>query len=236
LNRKLLILVAGVMLLGSAAAEAQESARRLGIGGFLDYNRPILGMSKRYSQAVKMGGTISYVSSARTTVEMEYQYSKFGSGKLAGKTFVWQVDKNSYASPNARSDMKLQSGMINVLVRKHAQNAFVRSKATPYLAFGTGFFHYVARDTGLVYPGQSRTPLNTAITMAPARDRRTALTVSVGAGFELFASEAFAFDLRGRYNFVLGELRPFEDWGISKAPSLNMIDIGVGLKFYFKAK
>lgn len=235
MNRRLWVVMAGLAFLASAAG-AQEDIRRLSIGGFADYTRPILGMHGRFEQAGKFGGTFSYAPSARRTMEVEYHYSRFGSGKLAKKTFKWQVDGNSYASPKAMSDMKMQSVMFNALIRKRAQNAFARGKATPYLAFGTGFFHYVARDTGLVYPGQSRAPLNQAVTLTPSKDRRTALTVSVGAGLEVFASEVFAFDLRGRYNFVLGELRPFEDWGVKKAASLNMIDVGVGMKLYFKAK
>ncbi len=236
MGRKLLIMIAGLALLASAgASESQEFTRRVGIGGFFDYNRPILGMQQRYSQAPKVGGTFSFASSARTTVEMEYHHSRFGSGKLEKKTFTWQVDGKSYSSPAAKSDLTFDSVMFNALVRKHSENAFIRGKATPYLAFGTGFFHYVAHVSGLVYPGQTKAPLNTAQTFTPSQDRRTALTVSVGVGVEVFASEAFAFDLRGRYNFALGELRPFEDWGVKKAPSFSLIDIGAGVKFYFKA-
>lgn len=235
MNQRLWVVTVGLALLASGAG-AQEEGRRVGVGGFASYNRPVMGMQSRFEQAGKFGGTLSYSPSARRTVEVEYHHSRFGSGKLEKRQFTWQVDGKSYDSPGAKSDIIFDSVMFNALIRKRAQNAFVQGKATPYLAFGTGFFHYVSHVSGLIYPGQSKAPLNPALKLNPSRDRRTALTVSVGAGLEVFASKAFAFDLRGRYNFVLGELRPFEDWGIKKAASLNMIDVGAGLKLYFEAK
>jgi hypothetical protein len=51
-----------------------------------------------------------------------------------------------------------------------------------------------------------------------------------------FFSERAALDLRVRYNFVLGELRPFAVWGIEKTSFFHLLDVGAGLKFYISGE
>ena len=46
-------------------------------------------------------------------------------------------------------------------------------------------------------------------------------------------SDKAALDVRVRNNLVMGELRPFELWGVKKTFPFNLIDVGVGLKGYF---
>jgi hypothetical protein len=42
-----------------------------------------------------------------------------------------------------------------------------------------------------------------------------------------------ALDVRGRYHFILSELRPYDAWGLDKAFPLQMMDLSAGFKFYF---
>jgi opacity protein-like surface antigen len=84
--------------------------------------------------------------------------------------------------------------------------------------------------SGLLWPGQKN-----ALTqeLESFTDQRYALGFNAGLGVEAFVIDNVAVDLRGRYNFVIGQLRPLEDWGLSETFPLQLLDIGAGIKFYF---
>jgi len=69
--------------------------------------------------------------------------------------------------------------------------------------------------------------------MTPAQDTQTALSANLGFGMEAFITSSVALDVRARYNFIIGELRPFEDWKLQKVFPLQLFDLSAGLKFYF---
>ena len=76
--------------------------------------------------------------------------------------------------------------------------------------------------------------LDPGVHLEPFSDKRTTLGASIGLGLEAFILDNVSLDLRGRYNFVLGQLRPMETWGIDEGIWLQFFDIGTGLKFYFE--
>jgi hypothetical protein len=55
----------------------------------------------------------------------------------------------------------------------------------------------------------------------------------LGFGLEAFLTPTIALDVRGRYHFILSELRPYDAWGLDKAFPLQMMDLSAGFKFYF---
>ena len=66
-------------------------------------------------------------------------------------------------------------------------------------------------------------------------DTRTALGVNVGFGVEGFIFDNISVDLRGRYNVLLGELRPMEAWGIEgQTFPMQFWNVRAGMRFYFK--
>ncbi len=71
------------------------------------------------------------------------------------------------------------------------------------------------------------------VVMDRQEDTRTAVTAALGLGLEAFLTPTIALDVRGRYHFILGELRPYDAWGLNKAFPLQMYDLSAGFKFYF---
>ena len=89
----------------------------------------------------------------------------------------------------------------------------------------------------MIYPEQAPSgpgaPPDLTILLQPVEDTRTALSLNIGGGTQIHVGERVALDLRVRYNFVLGEMRPFAVWGIEKTSFFHLLDLGAGLKFYF---
>ena len=69
--------------------------------------------------------------------------------------------------------------------------------------------------------------------MARQEDTRTALTATVGFGLEAFLTPTIALDIRGRYHFLITELRPYDQFLLNKAFPLQMVDLSAGFKMYF---
>lgn len=247
MNRK--IGFAGILAVGllfCVSAPQAAEGKHTGIGVFGDLNVPVLSLSKWYSQAPKFGAMILHAPNENYTLEIEYHYSPFRNGKIEKKTFNWGVDQQNYASPNAKSEMKVQSLLFNFLFRLGKKDrAFSGRKASAYAMVGAGFVGYKNTISGLLYPYQTKAPLNTNPWPAsetrngqaggliePAVDRRVTVGVNFGFGVEKFFTPGASIDLRVRYNAAVGNIKPREAWGIKEAWPIQALDLGVALKFY----
>jgi opacity protein-like surface antigen len=229
--------MAGLFLLISASVTfGQEGAGRWGVGTFVDYNRAIFKLKDWYgSGRSQVGGVFTYVASSKASVEVEYHRSQFNHGSLEKRPFTWTVDNKPYLSPNAVSKMKINSFLVNVLVRKGTARTFGSGNYSPYLTVGVGFYDYKTDVRGLIYPGQRTAPLNTGLLLEPFSDTQAALGANLGIGLEAFIFDNIAVDLRGRYNVLLGELRPMEAWGLKgQTFPMQFWNLRGGLKVYFK--
>ena len=81
--------------------------------------------------------------------------------------------------------------------------------------------------------GQTGTSIDNSILNLPYEDKLAALTFSLGGGVSIVGSEHFLVDLRLRYNAILGELRPLEDWGLEKSFPMQALDVAVGFKYFW---
>lgn len=216
-------------------AHAQEKTQwRLGLGGYWSLNVPFMGLRDRVTDTGKVGGTLSYVMSSSTILELEGYYAKFNNGKLEDLEFVWPVDGNSYSSPQALSEMTLKSAIVNLLVHPPSGHAFTRGGISPYFAFGVGFYDYDFYNENLVFGAQTTPPLDTTLVLHPFSDTRTALSFNLGLGAQAFIIENWALDVRARYNMVIGELREVVQYNIGHTFPIQLFDMSAGIKFYFK--
>lgn len=226
-----LIFLAGI----SGVASAADEGGRWGVSAFLDYNKPAMKFADWYSSASKFGMAFVYVPSQRMSVEVEYHRSHFDKGSLESRTFIWTAgDKKPHTSPDAQSDMKINSLLVNgvVYLGKKVPN-FQASSFSPYVVVGGGFYRYRHQVQGMLYPAQQGALV---LTLPPFTDQNFALGLNAGFGVEAFVVNNVAIDLRARYNFLVGQLRSMEEWGLTETFPLMMVDVGAGLKFYFGKK
>lgn len=221
-----------VLAVSTWPAVAQEGS--WGVGVFANYNVPVFGLGDWYDNDSKFGLNAAYVPAPNVTVEMEFHHGNFTDGSLLTRTFTW-IDGNDYTSPNAASNMSLNSLLLNALVRlRQIGQPFAASSFAPYIAVGGGFYRYRNDVSGLLWPLQTEAP--PVGEMEPFTDQRFALGINAGLGVEAFVIDNVAVDLRARYNMMFGDLRPLEDWELSGTFPLQMLDFGAGIKFYFSGK
>ena len=210
---------------------AQETGSKYGAGIFFDRSVPIFGFDDRYAASQKFGVILDYKMSVRTTLEFEFHHAKLTDGKIEEIAFTWGVDKKTYTSPEAKSEFNLNSFLLNALV-------FLREPSSgdiqlqPYVAVGGGFYDYQDKITGLIYPGQNATPLNTDLLIEPRQDDHTALGVNAGLGMAVMQGR-FGLDVRARYHMIIGDLRSMEAWGLKSVFPISMIDMRTTFKLYF---
>lgn len=235
--------------LGPKDAQAQDV--RWSVGGFVAYNAPLFSFGDRFSKDVnKWGINLNYVPSQRAAIEVEYHQMKMTDGILESEPFVWGVTGKEYTSqdvvPDSRYEMTFNSVLLSGLIHFRRDRSMREGSYSPYLAVGAGFYKHSAVAENILWPGQSEPDainagggldsdgdLLPAVVMLPQRDTRTALSASIGVGFETFLTSTIALDIRGRYHFMLSELRPYDQWGLNKSFPLQMMDLSGGLKFYF---
>ncbi len=247
LNRKIGFAgILAVALLFCVSAPQAAEVTHSGIGVFGDLNVPVLSLSQWYSQAPKLGVLILHTPNENYSMEVEYHYAPYRNGKIEKKTFNWSVDQKDYTSPNAKSEMNIQSLLFNFLFRLGKKDrAFSGRGASPYVVVGGGFVGYKNTVSGLYYPFQTKAPLNTNPWPAsetrngqvggliePAVDRRVTIGMDFGFGVEKFFSAGASVDLRVRYNAAVGSIKPRESWGIKEAWPIQALDLGVAFKFY----
>jgi len=198
-------------LLFVASDTFAQDASRYGIGIFAGLNVPVQGLSQRYTTKQNFGITLDRRLKERTTIEFEYHRSTLDNGKIEDRTFIWSIDRQEYASPDARSEFKLNTFLVNALVRVGQWGNHTGLHFKPYLAVGAGFYDYRDEISGLIYPNQRVEPLDTTFWLEPQIDAHTALGGTVGFGVAaLQSSLGFGLDLRARYHFFGGDLRPME--------------------------
>lgn len=222
-----------VALCGPSEAPASD---KWGMGGFVDVNIPFRSLRDRFSSAAKYGATFSFVRSSSFTAEIEYHRSNFDKGKLATMPFKWPVDKKTYTSPNARSTMMFNSVALNALLfpgEKNQSSGFRAKGYRYYILLGGGIYRYKAVNENLVYPAQTKQPIDLTNVMLPQVDQRYTLAADFGFGLEGFVTDNLSVDVRGRYNLVVGELRPMLFYNLETTWPIMLFDVGVGLKIYF---
>ena len=219
----------GAILMAASGAEALEKGQS-GIGFFGSANIPVFKFGKWYSASPKLGMSYNYAITPKAIAEVEYHYSKMRGGGLEDKAFTWAVDKQPYRSPGVEQQMWFHSFMASALIHKGEVKA---RGAMPYLTGGVGFFGYSHRVEGLIFPAQTGDTLDQSQLMEPYEDRWAALTFSLGGGLSIASSERFLVDLRLRYNIIMGELRPLEDWQMRKAFPIQALDLLIGFKYFW---
>jgi len=261
---KLMVLLMMIVMLSSSALQAQGDAdrRRLdyrisgkwGVGGFASFNKPLFSFGDRFSSGLnKYGVNMSYVSSSQVTLEAEYHHVSQNDGMLETAPFAWSPKggvKNNYKSieldPNSSYTNKFNSFVLSALWHFNAGRTMGEGSYSPYIVVGGGFYDHNTVAENIIWPGQAPTDAGAlgndadgnpkpSVNMGTQTDTRTALAGALGLGIEAFLTPTIAVDLRARYHFVLGELRPYtaSGWTFEKTFPLQMVDLSAGIKFYF---
>jgi opacity protein-like surface antigen len=237
-----------------APASAQV-AGKWGLGGFVSYTNPLFKFGERFGSGIdKWGLTASYVSGSRVTLEAEYHHAEMDNGALENTKFQWSpkaLTVKEYVSkdlnPASSYTNRFNSVLISGLWFFNADRTMGEGSFSPYIVVGGGFYDHKTVADNIVWPGQSPSeagsvdPTNVdaqgdivpQLTMGRQEDTRTAVTAALGLGLEAFLTPTIALDVRGRYHFILSELRPYDSFGFEKAFPLQMIDLSAGFKFYF---
>ncbi len=222
------VCLVGTILISVSSADAFEKGQS-GIGFFGSANVPLFKFGDWYSASPKLGISYNYVATPRIVAEIEYHYSSMLGGDLDTREFTWPIDSQDYRSPNVGQSMTFNSLIASGMLHFKELN----QGTSPYVMGGVGFFGFSNKVSGLVFPGQSGTSLDTNILNPSFNDEVAALTFSLGGGVSIVASERFVVDLRLRYNVTLGELRPLEDWGLEKVFPMQAVDLVAGVKYYW---
>ncbi len=231
------ILLTAVLLLvpplsPTIPALAQDS--QWGLGTNLSYSLPVLDLRSWFTQGPELGVMLLYNYTSKTELEVEYHHVRFNGGSLEERTFMWAptgtTDRSPYGSPNAQSRMRMNSYLVNGIFYLDQRQS--GSGWAPYFSFGSGFYHYRTRETGLIFPGQTGDALDSTLVLEPDGDSRAALGISLGLGVGLFVSERATIDFRGRYNVMLGQLRPMKAWGLEEVFPFQVLDFGIRIKMY----
>ncbi len=220
----------GLALALMASPSEAVQVKRSGIGVFGSLNMPVAKFKSWYSASPKMGVSYNYAASSRIITEVEYHYAKMQGGDLKSRTFVWAVDKQAHNSPEATQKMTFNSLAANALFH---YGSLEERRARLYLMGGIGYYGYSNRVSGLIFPGQSGTTFDPTVKLNPFKDEGAAMTFAMGAGVSIPTSDRLLLDVRARYNFILGELRPLEEWGILKTFPIMALDFVVGFKYFW---
>lgn len=230
MKRSFVLLLGMGLLVGlTTVAHAQES--RYGAGVFFDRSVPVSGFHNRYAPSQIYGLALEYRLTARTTMEFEYHHMTIEDGKVEGQAFTWPIDKKTYLSPEANSRFNLNSFLINALAHLRAREMSDDLQLLPYIAVGAGYYDYQDRVSGLIYPGQKVEPLDPTIQQS-FEDEHTALGANFGLGMTVVQGR-YGLDIRGRYNIILGDLRPLEAWGFSGVFPITLFDLRTTFKVYW---
>ncbi len=215
------------------------------------YNTPLYDFADRWDgNAEKWGINLSYVSSDRLTMEVEYHNAEFDDGILERRPFTWGVTGKDYRAEDLNADaaytMEFNSLLLSGVVHFRRDRSMDEGSFSPYLVVGAGFYDHSAKAQNIVWPGQNENDAKAAgagvdadgdtlptVVMADQEDTRTALTATFGFGMEAFLTPTIALDTRLRYHFMLTELRPYDVWLLNKVFPLQMLDLTAGFKFYF---
>ncbi len=228
----LFVFLIGVFLLASVStADAQK---KWSVGTFFAYNVPIGQLNDQYGPDSKFGVNWSYGLTSRQFLELEYHRSILNNGRLDDAPFRWSVTGEDVVSPEAWTKLKMNSVVLNLLVFMKEAPSFQAKDFAYYFQVGVGFYDYTAERHNFVYPEQKNVPIDLTLVLQPQIDGRAALSGHAGFGVQAFVVDNVAVDIRGRWNVMMGDIRPMWDWGISnKTFPMQLLDFGAGMKFYF---
>ena len=195
---------------------------------------PVSGLNDWYSATPVIG--LQYVISTDeiTKVVMEFHYQNYSGGSIADRKFRWVVDYDNYKSPAADANMNWNDFIIKT--RKYFPNntrSFAGKILQPFASYGLGLYNYTHQVSGLIYPGQSKKPLDTEFLLDPITDRRVAWGANIGIGFESSLGKNLSLALDLTYNAAIGYLRSFEDWGLKEVMPLQFLTIGIGFNYNY---
>ena len=195
---------------------------------------PVSGLNDWYGATPVIG--LQYVISTDeiTKVVMEFHYQNYSGGSIADRKFRWIVDYDNYKSPAADANMNWNDFIIKT--RKYFPNntrSFAGKILQPFASYGLGLYNYTHQVSGLIYPGQSKKPLDTEYLLDPITDRRVAWGGNIGVGFDSSLGQNVSLALDLTYNAAIGYLRSFEDWGLKEVMPLQFLTIGIGFNYNY---
>ena len=166
---------------------------------------PVSGLNDWYSATPVIG--LQYVISTDeiTKVVMEFHYQNYSGGSIADRKFRWIVDYDNYKSPAADANMNWNDFIIKT--RKYFPNntrSFAGKMLQPFASYGLGLYNYTHQVSGMIYPGQSKKPLDTEFLLDPITDRRVAWGANIGIGFESSLGKNLSLALELTYNAAIG--------------------------------
>ena len=225
---QLFILVAVTFSLAQSLSAQKSIAFLTGTG------LPVSGLNDWYSATPVIG--LQYVISTDeiTKVVMEFHYQNYSGGSIADRKFRWVVDYDNYKSPAADANMNWNDFIIKT--RKYFPNntrSFAGKILQPFASYGLGLYNYTHQVSGLIYPGQSKKPLDTEYLLDPITDRRVAWGGNIGVGFDSSLGQNVSLALDLTYNAAIGYLRSFEDWGLKEVMPLQFLTIGIGFNYNY---
>ena len=225
---QLFILVAVTFSLAQSLSAQKSIAFLTGTG------LPVSGLNDWYGATPVIG--LQYVISTDeiTKVVMEFHYQNYSGGSIADRKFRWVVDYDNYKSPAADANMNWNDFIIKT--RKYFPNntrSFAGKILQPFASYGLGLYNYTHQVSGLIYPGQSKKPLDTEYLLDPITDRRVAWGGNIGVGFDSSLGQNVSLALDLTYNAAIGYLRSFEDWGLKEVMPLQFLTIGIGFNYNY---
>jgi len=167
-----------------------------------------------------------------------------------------EVDKNKY--PNAKGkfadSLYSSSGSSNMTINSITINsvAYIGRmdilKSRFFITGGLGFYIYKHHVDSLLYGGR---PFKNGkkVFLEPFEDSRVALGFNFGGGVEFQISDDFSMDIRLRYNFIVGEIRPMEAYTykgngfasddkritpLEKVFPIQNINLSASIKYYIR--
>ena len=144
------------------------------------------------------------------------------------------VDRNNYKSPDADANMDWIDFIIKSRIYfPDKARSIGQKKLNPFSSYGLGLYYYNHKVSGLIYPGQSKRPLDTEFQLSPIADKRYAWGANVGIGFETVLNKNLNLIVDINYNAAIGYLRPFEDWGLNEVMPLQFLTIGLGFNYNY---
>jgi opacity protein-like surface antigen len=232
--------ILGLCLVGVSVVipSAQAETGQFGLGMYGSVLQPVGTLKNWYNTSPNGIVQLTYVVSPKTMAEVEVHYTKLKDAGLKDREFIWHngtgaANKSLIKSPNAKAKMWMGSLTVNGL------RSFRPDKphgGVPYIAAGIGFYKYRHDVSGLIWPGQSGAAIKTDAqnTLEPIKDYETALSMNVGLGAYFRTSERFVVDMRVRWNVSMGQLRPFEDWGLLQTFPIQSVNFMIGFKYFWK--
>ena len=160
---------------------------------------PMMGLNEWYSPTAQLGIQAVFTRDESHQIVVEVHTLRFNHGTIEDREFRWLVDYQLYKSPQAAAQMIWNDFIVkNRVLLPGRAVSFGEKRWTPFWSFGAGFYNYVHRVSGLVYPGQPRTPLDTEFVMDPVLGSKGRLGRQPGSRRKCTACGTFRSSADGR--------------------------------------